>query len=166
MPATTLDIFRYQPDTAQAPYRQSFEMDHGEDLTLLDAILRLQDEQDGTLAIRYSCRSAICGSCACKANGKTVLDNTLVVIGTEYGLDHGLSGVFHALAGGHGHFKSGFFSQPANVVDFYDKGGGDTGFHRNELMPKLRYIPAPGAARPAVMAIATSKPSANARGSG
>ena len=42
-------------------------------MTLLDAILTLQDEQDGTLAIRYSCRSSICGSCACKADGKTVL---------------------------------------------------------------------------------------------
>ena len=55
-----------------------------------------------------------------EANGKTVLDNTLVVIGTEYGLDHGLSGVFHAVAGGHGHFKAGFFPQPANVIDLYD----------------------------------------------
>lgn len=55
-----------------------------------------------------------------EANGKSVLDNTLVVIGTEYGLDHGLSGVFHAVAGGHGHFKSGFFPQPANVIDLYD----------------------------------------------
>jgi hypothetical protein len=55
-----------------------------------------------------------------EANGKTVLDNTLVVIGTEYGLDHGLTGVFHALAGGHGHFKPGFFTEQANVIDFYD----------------------------------------------
>ena len=55
-----------------------------------------------------------------EANGKTLLDNTLLVIGTEYGLDHGLSGVFHAIAGGHGHFKSGFFSQQANVIDLYD----------------------------------------------
>lgn len=55
-----------------------------------------------------------------EANGKTVLDNTLVVIGTEYGMDHGLSGVFHAVAGGHGHFKSGFFPDAANVIDFYD----------------------------------------------
>jgi hypothetical protein len=53
-------------------------------------------------------------------NGKTVLDNTLVVIGTEYGLDHELSGVFHAVAGGHGHFKAGFFPQQANVIDLYD----------------------------------------------
>lgn len=73
MPATTLDIFRYQPDFADAPYRQRFDLEHDPELTLLDAILRLQDEQDGTLAIRYSCRSAICGSCACKADGKTVL---------------------------------------------------------------------------------------------
>jgi succinate dehydrogenase / fumarate reductase, iron-sulfur subunit len=73
MATTTLDIFRYQPDVSDASYRQSFELEHPADLTLLDAILKLQDEQDGTLAIRYSCRSAICGSCACKANGKTVL---------------------------------------------------------------------------------------------
>ncbi|HWH14640.1 MAG TPA: succinate dehydrogenase iron-sulfur subunit [Miltoncostaeaceae bacterium] len=73
MPQTTFDIFRYQPDFAEAPYRQSFLLDHENELTLLDAVLRLQNEQDGTLAVRYSCRSAICGSCACKANGKTVL---------------------------------------------------------------------------------------------
>ncbi|MEQ8834917.1 MAG: succinate dehydrogenase iron-sulfur subunit [Miltoncostaeaceae bacterium] len=73
MPATTFDIFRYQPDVSEDKYRQSFALDHGEDLTVLDALLRLQNEQDGTLAVRYSCRSAICGSCACKTNGKTVL---------------------------------------------------------------------------------------------
>src|SRR5690606_24489600 len=73
MPATTFDIFRYQPDVSEEHYRQSFHLEHGEDLTLLDAILRLQNEQDGSLAVRYSCRSAICGSCACKSNGKTVL---------------------------------------------------------------------------------------------
>ena len=73
MPTTTLDIFRYQPDTSEKAYRQSFELEHDPEMTLLDAILTLQNEQDGTLAIRYSCRSSICGSCACKVNGKTVL---------------------------------------------------------------------------------------------
>ena len=73
MPTTTLDIFRYQPDTSEEAYRQSFDLEHDPEMTLLDAILTLQNEQDGTLAIRYSCRSSICGSCACKANGKTVL---------------------------------------------------------------------------------------------
>ncbi|MDX2054656.1 MAG: DUF1552 domain-containing protein [Polyangiaceae bacterium] len=55
-----------------------------------------------------------------ESNGKTLLDNTLLVLGTEYGLDHGLTGVFHAVAGGHGHFKSGFFPEQANVIDLYD----------------------------------------------
>jgi succinate dehydrogenase iron-sulfur subunit len=75
MPATTLRIFRYQPDGSEdpQPYYQNFTLEHEEKLTLLDAILNLQNEQDGSLAIRYSCRSAICGSCTCKADGRTVL---------------------------------------------------------------------------------------------
>jgi succinate dehydrogenase / fumarate reductase, iron-sulfur subunit len=73
MAQTTFDIFRYQPDFSEEAYRQAFSLEHGGDLTILDALLRLQNEQDGTLAVRYSCRSAICGSCACKTNGKTVL---------------------------------------------------------------------------------------------
>jgi hypothetical protein len=54
-----------------------------------------------------------------EANGKTVLDNTLVAIGTEYGNDHETTNVFHAVAGGHGHFKPGFFDTQANVIDLY-----------------------------------------------
>jgi succinate dehydrogenase / fumarate reductase iron-sulfur subunit len=42
-------------------------------MNLLEALLRIQDEQDGTLAFRYSCRGAVCGSCAMKVNGKVVL---------------------------------------------------------------------------------------------
>lgn len=74
MSSTTFRIFRFQPDSGKTePYHQDFVLEHEPRITLLDAILRLQNEQDGTLALRYSCRSAICGSCACKANGKTVL---------------------------------------------------------------------------------------------
>jgi succinate dehydrogenase / fumarate reductase iron-sulfur subunit len=74
VPATTFKIFRYQPDAAKPePFYQDFTLEHEEQKTLLDAILDLQNEQDGSLAIRYSCRSAICGSCACKADGRTVL---------------------------------------------------------------------------------------------
>lgn len=74
MPSTTFRIFRFQPDSGKTePYHEDFVLEHEPKITLLDAILRLQNEQDGTLAVRYSCRSAICGSCTCKANGKTVL---------------------------------------------------------------------------------------------
>ncbi len=55
-----------------------------------------------------------------EANGQSVLDNTLVLIGTEYGDNHDPSDVFHAIAGGHGHFKTGFFTDAANVIDLYD----------------------------------------------
>ena len=42
-------------------------------MNLLEALLRIQDEQDGTLAFRYSCRGAVCGSCALRVNGRVVL---------------------------------------------------------------------------------------------
>lgn len=60
-----------------------------------------------------------------EANGKTVLDNTLVVIGTDYGgggssTGHIPEGVFHAVAGGNGHFRPGFYDTEYNVVDLYE----------------------------------------------
>lgn len=39
----------------------------------MEALLRIQDEEDGTLSFRYSCRGAVCGSCAMKVNGRVVL---------------------------------------------------------------------------------------------
>ena len=60
-----------------------------------------------------------------EANGKTVLDNTLVLIGTDYGgggtsTGHIPEGVFHAIAGGNGHFKPGFYDTEYNVIDLYE----------------------------------------------
>ena len=56
-----------------------------------------------------------------EANGKTVLDNTLVIMGTDYGgggtsTGHIPEGVFHAIAGGHGHFRAGFNDKVYNVA--------------------------------------------------
>jgi len=42
-------------------------------MNLLEGLLRIQDEQDGSLSFRYSCRGAVCGSCAMRVNGKVVL---------------------------------------------------------------------------------------------
>jgi hypothetical protein len=60
-----------------------------------------------------------------EANGKSVLDNTLVVIGTDYGgggntTGHVPEGVFHAIAGGNGHFKPGFYDKVYNIIDLYE----------------------------------------------
>jgi succinate dehydrogenase / fumarate reductase iron-sulfur subunit len=38
--------------------------------SVLDAILLIRDERDGTLGIRCSCQQAICGSCGVRMNGK------------------------------------------------------------------------------------------------
>jgi succinate dehydrogenase / fumarate reductase iron-sulfur subunit len=37
--------------------------------TVLDGLLQVREEQDGSLALRCSCRSAICGSCNMRING-------------------------------------------------------------------------------------------------
>jgi len=42
-------------------------------LSVLEALLKLQDEQDPSLAFRYACRGAVCGSCAMAVNGKLSL---------------------------------------------------------------------------------------------
>ena len=55
-----------------------------------------------------------------EANGKTVLDNSLIVVGTEVGWNHDLKPVFHGVAGGQGHFRPGFHNQEVSCVDVYN----------------------------------------------
>jgi succinate dehydrogenase / fumarate reductase, iron-sulfur subunit len=42
-------------------------------MTVLELLFWIQEKIDQTLAFRYSCRGAICGSCAVLANGRPVL---------------------------------------------------------------------------------------------
>ncbi len=54
-------------------------------------------------------------------NGKTVLDNSCVVIGTKYGYMHNSERTFSAVVGGGGRFKSGFFTdRTMNCIDLYN----------------------------------------------
>ena len=56
-----------------------------------------------------------------EANGRTVLDNSTVVIGTEYGWNHSKNNVFHAVVGGEGRFNRGFFTdRTMNCIDLYN----------------------------------------------
>lgn len=41
--------------------------------TVLDALIKIQSEQDGSLGFRRNCRNAICGSCAMRVNGRSGL---------------------------------------------------------------------------------------------
>lgn len=56
-------------------------------------------------------------------NGGTLLDNTLVVMGTEVGTNHDMNGVFHAVAGGAGRLRLGdgcFWDRRVQAVDLYN----------------------------------------------
>ena len=69
-----LSIKRFDPDVNRSDaYFQDFELDMPESSTVLDALIKIREEVDGTLTLRCSCRSAICGSCAMRINGQAGL---------------------------------------------------------------------------------------------
>ncbi len=60
--------------TPGRPALETYPLDvEPERVTLLDALLQVQQEQDGSLALRYNCRNVICGSCALTVNGRPTL---------------------------------------------------------------------------------------------
>ena len=69
----TLQIRRFNRDRQPSEWVQVFHLETRERTNLLEALLRIQEEQDGSLAFRYSCRGAVCGSCAMQVNGQSVL---------------------------------------------------------------------------------------------
>ncbi|MGN7613988.1 succinate dehydrogenase/fumarate reductase iron-sulfur subunit [Magnetococcales bacterium HHB-1] len=81
MPPVNTFIFRIQrndclgsnPDETTGSRWQEYEVEASETTTLLTALDEIRNHQDGTLTYRQSCRSAICGSCAMKVNGRTRL---------------------------------------------------------------------------------------------
>lgn len=68
-------ISRYNPETDQDPFDQTFELDDAllhADSMLLDA-LHLLREQDPSIAYRSSCQEGVCGSDGMNVNGKNRL---------------------------------------------------------------------------------------------
>ena len=64
-----LHIQRYDPEQDDAPRLQRYTVSGDHTTSVLDALLSLQQQQDPTLALRWSCRMAICGSCGVMVNG-------------------------------------------------------------------------------------------------
>jgi succinate dehydrogenase / fumarate reductase iron-sulfur subunit len=65
----TFRIQRFDPEGDATPRDQAFELELEPGITILKALNKIRAEQDPTLTYRYSCGSAICGSCAMKVNG-------------------------------------------------------------------------------------------------
>ena len=69
----TLKVRRYQPESGEGAYWEEFKVDLDPSLAVLDGILQAKDRDDGSLAVRCSCKAAICGSCGMKINGQSGL---------------------------------------------------------------------------------------------
>jgi len=70
----TVSVRRSDPaESGQEAYWQDYNMEMEETASVLDSLIKIREEVDGSLALRCSCRSAICGSCAMRINGHAKL---------------------------------------------------------------------------------------------
>jgi succinate dehydrogenase / fumarate reductase iron-sulfur subunit len=69
----TLRIFRSNPAEGTISKFDEFKIPVQKWTTVLDAILYAKQNLDHSVAVRYSCRQASCGSCGMKINGKPSL---------------------------------------------------------------------------------------------
>jgi succinate dehydrogenase / fumarate reductase iron-sulfur subunit len=93
----TLKVRRFKPEELEGPYWESFEVDLDPTLSVLDGLLQAKDRDDGSLAVRCSCRAAICGSCGMKINGQSTLAcKTMLEEAQDYAESHAVG----AQAGG------------------------------------------------------------------
>ncbi|MFM2480780.1 succinate dehydrogenase/fumarate reductase iron-sulfur subunit [Celerinatantimonas sp. YJH-8] len=65
----TLRILRYLPGQDKEPHFQHYEVPFTHEMSLLEALGYIKDHLDSTLAYRWSCRMAICGSCGMMVDG-------------------------------------------------------------------------------------------------
>ena len=70
MPNYTLRIRRFDPNSGEAAYWDEHTIEMEAHNSVLDGILKVKDDTDGSIGIRCSCQQAICGSCGVRMNGK------------------------------------------------------------------------------------------------
>src|SRR3954452_20680040 len=109
----TLKVRRFQPEEAEGPYWETFDVDLDPTLSVLDGLLQAKDREDGSLAVRCSCRAAICGSCGMKINGQSTLAcKTMLEEAQGFAESHAVG----AQAGGD-KTENGASGKPAIVVE-------------------------------------------------
>ncbi|XP_062196516.1 succinate dehydrogenase [ubiquinone] iron-sulfur subunit 1, mitochondrial-like isoform X2 [Phragmites australis] len=67
----TFSIYRWDPDSPSTkPHLKDYQVDLSDcGPMVLDALLKIKNEQDPSLTFRRSCREGICGSCAMNIDG-------------------------------------------------------------------------------------------------
>jgi succinate dehydrogenase / fumarate reductase iron-sulfur subunit len=69
-----LRVRRFDPETSRPEsYFQDYELEVEDWFTVLDALIKVREEIDGTLSLRCACRASICGSCGMRVNGRARL---------------------------------------------------------------------------------------------
>ncbi|MFW6071023.1 MAG: succinate dehydrogenase/fumarate reductase iron-sulfur subunit [Candidatus Bipolaricaulota bacterium] len=85
MREVVFEINRYDPETEEGSYASQFPLKLSEeelrDLTVLDCLLRIKEEKDGSLTFRHSCGHGTCGSCAVLIDGVNRLACETQVLG-------------------------------------------------------------------------------------
>jgi succinate dehydrogenase / fumarate reductase iron-sulfur subunit len=67
-------VYRYDPDSGANPRTDTYEIDLDAcGPMVLDAMIKIKNEVDSTLAFRRSCREGVCGSCSFNINGTNTL---------------------------------------------------------------------------------------------
>src|SRR5437667_1785207 len=67
-------IYRWDPDSGQTPRLDTYSLDLDDcGPMVLDALIKIKNEIDGTLTFRRSCREGICGSCSMNIDGTNTL---------------------------------------------------------------------------------------------
>jgi len=67
-------IYRYNSESGERPKVEKFFLDRKKcGGMVLDALIKIKNEQDSSLTFRRSCREGICGSCAMNIDGKNGL---------------------------------------------------------------------------------------------
>ena len=67
--STTFKILRFDPPKDPQPHFQEYIHTPKPGDTMLEVLKDIRDQQDPSLSFRYSCREAVCGSCALTING-------------------------------------------------------------------------------------------------
>ena len=66
----TFRILRFDAAIDQSPCFQDFIYETEEKKSLLEVLMDIRNDEDCSLSFRYSCREAVCGSCAMVINGR------------------------------------------------------------------------------------------------
>ena len=68
-----IQVLRYDKEKDREPYFEKYKIEKSNKMKILDALIYINENYNGNLSFRSSCRAGQCGSCGLKLNGNPVL---------------------------------------------------------------------------------------------